>query len=146
MGQTVKIEGPYGCFNFNRRNRKYHQIWIAGGIGLTPFLAWLEAIGTNTVTAPDADLHYCTRNADQDPMVERLRELCRDFPDINLHIHDSSKGEAFSAEKLSADEHTDAGAEVWFCGPAGLGQAIRKGLRAAPFRLSRFHKEDFQFR
>src|SRR5690606_1895637 len=42
VGQTVNIEGPYGCFNFDRRNRKSHQIWIAGGIGITPFLAWLE--------------------------------------------------------------------------------------------------------
>jgi predicted ferric reductase len=147
LGQTVTVEGPYGCFNFDRKNRKAHQIWIAGGIGVTPFLAWLEAIETNTVTAPEADLHYCTRNADQDPMVERLRELCRGFPGINLQIHDSSKGQALSAENLDAGGMDyPAGAEVWFCGPAGLGRAIREGLRSAPFRLSRFHQEEFQFR
>ncbi|MFO8142313.1 MAG: ferric reductase-like transmembrane domain-containing protein, partial [Marinobacter sp.] len=33
VGQTVTVEGPYGRFDFNRRNRKSHQIWIAGGIG-----------------------------------------------------------------------------------------------------------------
>lgn len=147
VGQTVKIEGPYGCFNFDRRNRSSHQIWIAGGIGVTPFLAWLEAIDTtNTATAPEADLHYCTRNADQDPMVERLRGLCRNFPGIKLQIHDSSRGEALSAGKLAAAGHPNKGAEVWFCGPEGLGQAIREGLRTAPFRVARFHKEAFQFR
>ncbi len=142
--QSVKIEGPYGCFDFDRRNRKSHQIWIAGGIGVTPFLAWLEAIDTNA--APEADLHYCTRNADQDPMVKRLRELCQGFHGINLQIHDSSKGDALSAEKLSAVGQSAAGAEVWFCGPAGLGRAIKQGLRAAPFRLARIHREEFQFR
>ncbi len=146
VGQPVTVEGPYGRFDFKRRNRKSHQIWIAGGIGVTPFLAWLEAIGTNTVTAPEADLYYCTRNAEQDPMVERLRELCQCFHGINLQIHDSSKGEALSAEKLSIGGRSTAGAEVWFCGPAGLGRAIEQGLRAAPFRLTRFHKEAFQFR
>lgn len=146
VGQPVMVEGPYGCFDFKRRNRKSHQIWIAGGIGVTPFLAWLEAIGTNTVTAPEADLYYCTRNAEQDPMVERLCELCQGFDGINLQIHDSSKGEALSAERLSIGERSTAGAEVWFCGPAGLGRAIEQGLRAAPFRLTRFHKESFQFR
>ncbi len=146
VGQTVKIEGPYGCFNFDRRNRKAHQIWIAGGIGITPFLAWLEAIDTNTTTAPEADLYYCTRNADQDPMVERLRDLCRGFPGINLQIQDSSKGQSFSAERLAASGRSAAEAEVWFCGPAGLGRAIKQGLQSAPFRLRRFHKEEFQFR
>ncbi|MDK8465448.1 ferric reductase-like transmembrane domain-containing protein [Marinobacter sp. SS13-12] len=145
-GQTVTVEGPYGCFNFDRRKRHSHQIWIAGGIGVTPFLAWLEGIGTNAVAAPEADLHYCTRNADQDPIVERLREHCRDFPGIHLQIHDSSKGEVLSAEKLAAGVPSSAAAEVWFCGPAGLARAIRQGLRSAPFRLSRFHKEAFQFR
>lgn len=146
-GQTVKIEGPYGCFNFDRRNRKSHQIWIAGGIGITPFLAWLDALSSATdANVPEADLHYCTRNADNDPMVERLRELCSDFPGIHLEIHESGKGQALSAEKLSTYVCSAASAEVWFCGPAGLGQAIRKGLRTAPFRLTRFHNEAFQFR
>ena len=146
VGQAVKVEGPYGRFNFDRRNRKSQQIWIAGGIGVTPFLAWLEALDSSAATMPEADLHYCTRNADRDPMVDRLRALCQRFPGIHLEIHDSSKGQALSAEKLSTNGRSTAGAEVWFCGPAGLGQAIRKGLRATPFRLTRFHKEAFQFR
>lgn len=147
VGQTVNIEGPYGCFNFDRRNRKSHQIWIAGGIGITPFLAWLEALSSATdATVPEADLHYCTRNAGQDPMVDRLRALCDGFPGIHLEIHDSSKAQALSAETLTTNGRSAAGAEVWFCGPVGLGQAIRKGLHAAPFRRTRFHKEAFQFR
>jgi len=50
--RQVKVEGPYGSFNFDRRNRKSHQIWIAGGIGITPFLAWLEALEGSTATVP----------------------------------------------------------------------------------------------
>jgi len=146
VGQPVTVEGPYGCFDFNRRNHKAHQIWIAGGIGVTPFLAWLEAASAANQPAPEADLHYCTRNAGQDPVVGRLQALCQDFPGIKLQIHDSSKGESLSAEALSASEPSSARAEVWFCGPAGLGQTLERGLRAAPMRLSRFHKEAFQFR
>jgi predicted ferric reductase len=146
VGQPVTVEGPYGCFDFNRRNRKAHQIWIAGGIGVTPFLAWLEAASAANQPEPEADLHYCTRNAGQDPVVERLQALCQDFPGIKLQIHDSSMGESLSAEALSASKSSGARAEVWFCGPAGLGQTLERGLRAAPLRLSRFHKEAFQFR
>ena len=34
-------------------------------------------------------------------------------------------------------------ADVWFCGPAGLGQALRQGLQGAGLR---FHQEAFQMR
>jgi predicted ferric reductase len=57
-----------------------------------------------------------------------------------------SKDEAFAAENLIVEGPATAGAEVWFCGPADLGQTNEKRLRAVPFRLSRFHKEAFQFR
>ncbi|MGC8121045.1 ferredoxin reductase family protein [Marinobacter sp. VGCF2001] len=146
VGQSVTVEGPYGCFDFNRRNRKAHQIWIAGGIGITPFLAWLDASAAANQTAPEADLHYCTGNASRDPVIGRLQTLCQKFPGIRLHLHDSSKGQSLSVENLSASEPADARAEVWFCGPVGLGQALERGLKVAPLRLAGFHREAFQFR
>lgn len=36
-GMNVQLEGPYGRFDFRRGGRR--QIWLAGGIGITPFLA-----------------------------------------------------------------------------------------------------------
>ncbi|PSF04698.1 ferric reductase [Marinobacter fuscus] len=146
VGQRVTVEGPYGCFDLNRVNRKARQIWIAGGIGVTPFLAWLEAAARDHLPMPEADLHYCTRNAGADPVVERLQTLCSNHPSIKLQIHDSGKGETLSADALSASNHSGDRAEVWFCGPASLGRALERGLRSAPMRLLRFHKEAFQFR
>ncbi|MCW0203854.1 MAG: hypothetical protein OJI74_18470 [Rhodanobacter thiooxydans] len=32
--QAVRVEGPYGCFTFD--DGRVHQIWIGGGIGVTP--------------------------------------------------------------------------------------------------------------
>ena len=36
---VVLVEGPYGTFTFESTNQ---QIWVAGGIGITPFIARLE--------------------------------------------------------------------------------------------------------
>ena len=44
VGQEVSVEGPYGHFRLDRHDPSRRQIWIAGGIGVTPFLAWLEAL------------------------------------------------------------------------------------------------------
>jgi predicted ferric reductase len=34
------IEGPYGCVNFI--DQRPRQIWVGGGIGITPFVARLK--------------------------------------------------------------------------------------------------------
>ncbi len=76
-GQTVRVEGPYGRFDIARCNPRARQIWIAGGIGVTPFLAWLESLQANPDSAPAADLHYCTRDQATDAFVPRLESLVR---------------------------------------------------------------------
>lgn len=37
VGDVAQVEGPYGRFSFQGRHRR--QIWVAGGIGITPFIA-----------------------------------------------------------------------------------------------------------
>jgi predicted ferric reductase len=38
-GSAARIEGPYGGFDFRRGHAR--QLWLAGGIGITPYLAFL---------------------------------------------------------------------------------------------------------
>jgi predicted ferric reductase len=44
IDQVIKVEGPYGRFDIARQDSCAQQIWIAGGIGVTPFLAWLDSL------------------------------------------------------------------------------------------------------
>lgn len=145
-GQPVVVEGPYGRFDFTRSKSGSRQIWVAGGIGVTPFLAWLDSLRTAPGGAPEADLHYCTRNAERDPAVARLQALCIELPSIRLQVHDDSKGQQLSAAHLA--EHPDRArpTDVWFCGPAGLAAGLRNGLRAFKSGRFRFHQEAFEMR
>lgn len=145
-GQAVTVEGPYGCFDLDRGDGNARQIWIAGGIGVTPFMAWLDRLRSDPVRAPAARLHYCTRNAAADPLIERLASMCVDLPSISLQVHDASQGEYLSAEQIiSADEGNDR-AEIWFCGPRGLGESLRSRLGALLGSRLRFHQEAFELR
>jgi predicted ferric reductase len=38
----AKIAGPFGGFDFRRGGKQ--QIWIAGGIGITPFMSWIRSL------------------------------------------------------------------------------------------------------
>ncbi len=140
-GQSVRVEGPYGRFDIARCDAKARQVWVAGGIGVTPFLAWLEHLQDDLAAAPVAELHYCTRNQAGDVFVSRLKTLCAALPGIRLHVHCALQGARLEAALLG-DTHN---AEVWFCGPSGLGQALRDGLRALGAR-PRFHQEVFEMR
>ena len=140
-GQPVRVEGPYGRFDLARCNRRARQIWIAGGIGVTPFLAWLESLQGKPDQVSAADLHYCTRDRDTDAFVPRLETLCAALPGIRLHIHGARQGAVLKAESLGEPK----GAEIWFCGPNGLADALRQGIHAMGWR-PRFHQEVFEMR
>ncbi len=145
-GQPVSVEGPYGCFDIGRQDRRAQQLWIAAGIGVTPFLAWLESLQARPADAPAADLHYCTGDRDVDPFVARLESLCAPLSGIRLQVHGLRQGEQLTAEQLAANKDRFWPAEVWFCGPQGFAEALQKGLRTAWRGRLTFHHEAFVMR
>jgi predicted ferric reductase len=146
VGQAVTIEGPYGRFVLGRQDPKARQIWIAGGIGVTPFLAWLDALRADPAAAPTVELHYSTRGAAHDPFVERLRSLCAGLPSVSLHIHDRAAGDDLTPERLAATATDGQRAEVWFCGPRGFGDQLKAGLARLWGRRLSFRREAFEMR
>ena len=144
--QAVKVEGPYGRFVLSRRDARAQQLWIAGGIGITPFIAWLESLQAQPENAPQAHLHYCTRAADGDPFVARLRRLCANLPRIHLHIHDAAQGEILTSEAVAPLLGAAKRAEVWFCGPRALAKSLEEGLRRTLRGRLRFRQEAFDLR
>lgn len=145
-GQKVRVEGPYGRFELSRCDPRAQQIWIAGGIGVTPFLAWLESLQGEPAKAPAADLHYCTRDRDGDPFVARLQSLCAALPGIRLHVHGKRQGEVLTAEALLNTQGPRKPAQVWFCGPQGLAETLKGRLLRSWKGRMRFYQEAFEMR
>jgi predicted ferric reductase len=146
LGQAVTVEGPYGRFNFKRHKANAEQIWIAGGIGITPFLAWLDALQDQPDQSPVAQLHYATRDRATDPFVTRLQHSCSRLTGIQLQIHDSLQGEKLTAEQLITQHSKKGAMEVWFCGPTEWAKTLEKELRERLEGSLRFHKEAFELR
>lgn len=144
-GQAAEVEGPYGRFDAHGSARR-PQVWIAGGVGVTPFLALLEARRQAQAaqgTMPPVQMHYCTRNAARDPLLPRLRALCAQVrPAVSLTVHDDAQGQRLTAQALHASMG-DAPLDIWFCGPQGLGDGLQEHTRTAPWRI---HRELFAMR
>lgn len=138
VGMAVEVEGPYGGFTgaVDGRPPDGPQVWVAGGVGVTPFLAWLQA-AWRPLTVP-VDFYYCVRHAAEAAALEEIRTACRQLG-IRLHVLESDKGQRLQADALPA------ASDVWFCGPEGLGRSLQQQLaaRAVP---PRFHHEAFSLR
>lgn len=144
-GQRVDIDGPYGRFH-GKGSRGRQQVWVAAGVGVTPFFALLEARQTGLATdgkepAP-AQMHYCTRDARRDPLLPRLQELCAQAqPPVPLTVHSEAQGQRLKPQDL---QNVPGPLDIWFCGPQGLGDALHEHARGpSPWRL---HRESFVMR
>ncbi|MNO78282.1 Benzoate 1,2-dioxygenase electron transfer component [compost metagenome] len=146
VGDPVTVEGPYGRFDF-RRDRGGPQVWIAGGIGITPFLAWLESLQERPDDCPETTLFYCVRRPADAIHAGRLRELCAKLPRIDLRVHCSETEGRLQTEHLGLNPGPRGRwPSVWFCGPQGLAELLRRDLRRSGMPRDRFHQEAFQMR
>lgn len=142
VGQSVTIEGPYGCFTFADDRP---QIWVGGGIGVTPFIARMTELAARGTPAPDVHLFLATADVDDDALA-RL-EAMAEAAGVRFHLIVSGRDERLTADRLTALVPHWQETSVWFCGPAAFGAALKTGLAAKGFPVrTRFHQELFQMR
>jgi len=140
-GSPVTLEGPYGRFDF--RKHTGHQVWIGAGIGITPFLARLEALATQQTRSRPAQLYFCA--AETHPLVERARALCQQAK-VDFQLVNSTPDNPLLLHHVMAPVGNQHRASLWFCGPQSFGDALERSWRAAGLQPSRFHREYFAFR
>lgn len=127
-GDAVMVEGPFGHFTLDTTPGK-RQIWLAGGIGITPFLALSRALDDREVR-----LVWCVPDAPAAIFEEELREAAKRHENLNFEVWSSADRGRISIDKLEISEPTDCTYLV--CGPTGLKQALTQQLLARGVRRS----------
>lgn len=140
-GDEVQVEGPYGRFNFAGTPRR--QIWIGGGIGVAPFVARMKELASRP-DGREVDLFHSTREVDEDAL-RRLDEDAK-AAGVRLHVMIDARDGFLSGERLRDKVPDWKAADVWFCGPTGFGDALRRDLMAHGLPAERFHQELFAMR
>lgn len=140
-GDLLCVEGPYGQFTF--MGRKQRQIWVGGGIGITPFVSRLQQL----VLLPDGktiDFFYTTASPD-DQAFARLRAAAV-AARVNLHVMVDALDGRLNAQRLCTAVPEWRSADFWFCGPASFGLGLRHDLLAKGIASGDFHQELFNLR
>lgn len=141
IGQAVTIEGPYGRFHF--KGERPRQIWVAGGVGITPFIARLQALAGGK-SGGDIDLIYST-SAPDGTFIDNIRALAADAG-VRFHLLVSPRDGYLTLDRLAEMVPEWASADLWFCGPAGFGRDLRGAMTARGFDAAHFHQELFEMR
>jgi predicted ferric reductase len=144
VGDTAIVEGPYGRFHFEGSAQR--QIWIGAGIGVTPFVARMQALAAQ----PDGrsvDFFHVTAEVDERALA--LLRADAQAAGVRLHLVVSRRGDTdslFTGERLRAQVPDWLQADVWFCGPANFGDALQQDLVAHGLAPGHFQRELFEMR
>ena len=140
-GQAVRVQGPFGHFRLSGKGR---EVWIAGGIGITPFLTWAQALD---VGSGPVDLFYCVPSRQKAPHIDEVLALSDLKPNLRLHVIASDEGARLTPEAVAHIAGEDlSGVRVAFCGPVGLRRALQSGLRRYGVSARQFKYEEFELR
>jgi predicted ferric reductase len=140
-GDHVFVEGAYGTFNFKNMARK-RQVWVAGGIGITPFLSMARSFEQSD--GVEAHLFYSVADGAQAYGSEELTRLSAGLKgSLDFTLHDSSKQGFISVEQIAKQVQNVAECEVLLCGPKGMMKALEEQFIAAGVSKKHIQYEEF---
>ena len=137
------VHGPFG--RFRRPPASKREIWVAGGVGISPFIAWLRdgrATGLERVTL----FNFYTPGREF-PSIEALEALTRERDIEYVAVPEGSRSAAFRERfKDIAQTSTPADIDICFCGPAGLLKDLRGAMAEHGIPAANLRFEQFDFR
>jgi predicted ferric reductase len=150
-GDPVGIQAPFGHFSYVLHPQESHLVFIAGGVGITPFVSMLRHMRDNRADT-SVVLVYASRH-EQDILFRSELELiaCGNKPRLTvIHIL-SAPDQGWTGEKGHIGTELlrrhvaplDSGKVFYICGPptmtvAVMADLVRSGVRSADIRTERF--------
>ena len=141
-GTPAKVAGPFGGFDYRRGGED--QIWIAGGIGVTPFLSWIRALDDNFDRS--VDFFYSVARESDALYRDEIEAATEGHPTLHVHVIDTEHDGLITAEKAMTGRQPGADVWVYMCGPPPMMNALADGFRRLEIPASRVRWEQFDIR
>lgn len=149
VGTTVVLEGPYGVMTGVRRSRRRITL-IAGGIGIAPLRALLEALPARR---GDLTLVYRVSHPSDLTFRDELEQLAEHrgarlhyvVGHRRNHATDQPPAPPFDAVAIGRLVPTIAEQDVYLCGPNGFMETVERALRELGVPSRQVHAERFSY-
>ena len=142
-GMDAVIEGAYGMFDYRTGGRE--QIWLAGGIGLTPFLSFLRDMDGSL--AHDIDFFYTVRHPEEALFLDEVKAAMEKNPRLRAHVRFSATEGSLTMEHILQNVRGKLkDYHVYLCGPLPMIQAFERKFLELGTPPNQIHYEEFNFR
>lgn len=131
-GMEMVISHPVNLFALDNRARKH--LMIAGGIGITPFLAQIAQLSH---FGGRFDLHYAARNPALGAYMDRLSAA---HP-AQVHCYFDDHGQSIDLCRILSMQ--PLGTHLYVCGPKGMIAWVLKTAEAMGWPARALHHEEF---
>ena len=131
-GMEMTISHPMNLFPLDTRARKH--LMIAGGIGITPFLAQIKQLSRFDGRF---ELHYAARSRPLGAYMDALKAAHGD----RVHLYFDDEGMAIDLTSLL--NRQPIGTHLYVCGPKGMLSWVRSTAGAAGWPPTAVHFEEF---
>ena len=151
VGSVIQASEPRGDFHLESEVNN-PVVLISGGVGITPMLSMQEYIINNQPTRPVHFLHS-SLNKSVRPMVDRLRELDKEYRNLSITIFHSSpeggeqQGVDFDVAGFITREYLQnavkPNTDYYICGPVPFMEAMYGHLLSLSISQDYIHYEFF---
>lgn len=129
VGDTLHLGAPVNLFALDLRAKKH--LMIAGGVGITPFLAQIRQLAH---IHGRYELHYAVPTRAEAAALPLLRQA-------DTHLHVSAEGSRLDIPALLAAQ--PIGTVAYVCGSAAMIAAVVEAARALGWPAHAVHSEEF---
>ncbi|NMC51586.1 hypothetical protein GYA54_02565 [Candidatus Kuenenbacteria bacterium] len=135
VGTSVKIEGPFGRFFIPAEK----QIWLAGGIGVTPFISLMR----NLPAYAKIDFYWSVVSEKDILWREEIENIFLVNKNLRFFPHNSTIDGRLTAEIIKDKSQELEGKEIFICGPPAMMRSLKKQLINLNVEKHHIHTEEF---
>jgi predicted ferric reductase len=140
-GMDATLDGAYGLFQYQLGGPK--QIWVAGGIGITPFLSFIR----NGQLEREIDFYYTVRTRDEALFLDEIEAAAKANPRFRAFVRFSIESGSLTVDEIVKNAGEDFRTrDVYLCGPLGMLNAYSEKFQALGLAAEQIHFEEFNFR
>ena len=146
-GIDAKLEGPYGKFSFvDYPSEDY--LFIAGGIGITPFLSMARSISDapEEYSFKSIDLYYSVKKEKEAVFLKELENISKNLPKnkkLNIFLHVSDKKGHIDSKYILGNSKTLNDRNIFICGPPAMMESLKKQFILSGVKKNKIKTEEF---
>ncbi|MEX0940998.1 MAG: ferredoxin reductase family protein [Pseudomonadales bacterium] len=141
-GSNVSIEGPYGAF-FPRHEDDSPELWIAGGIGITPFLSRARTLRQPGSSTSRICLILCVQDEARALFADELRDIADALPNFEFRLHYFYQQGPLDQTFINACCQDLESRHVYICGPPALLSLASRLALEGGVKANAIHTEEF---